>query len=205
MNRATLGANRYGLKTVTTWRQAGRLRVAGLATGIAAALAMIVVGCSGVTQGTATIDKADAPEYRASASASSEASVSSSAAREAERQAAIVKDAVHAACDALGSTADESVDAVNAYVQAYNAETPDAPAKAGPAMDSLNRSADSVSGSLSDPLPTDLRTSLNGWVDAARQLAGVISRNEGPDAFNGAIRQLNDSKTAAGAGCDAAY
>lgn len=190
---------------MTTWRQAGRLRVAGLVAGNVASLAMIVVGCSAVTQGSATIDKADAPGYRASVSSSSVASASSSAARESERQAAIVKDAVHVSCDALGSTSDASVDAVNAFVEAYNAEAPDAPAKAGPAIDSLNRSADAVAGSLSDPLPADLRTSLNGWVDSARQLAGVIARTEGPDAFNGAIRQLNDSKTAAGAGCDAAY
>lgn len=190
---------------MTTRRQAGRLRIAGLVTGAAAGLAMIIVGCSGITQGTATIDNADAPEYRASVSASSEASVSSSAARETERQAAIVKGAVRAACDALGSTSNESVDAVNAYVEAYNVDAPDAPAKAGPAIDSLNRSADAVAGSLSDPLPADLRTALGGWIDSARQLAGVIVRNEGPDAFNGAIRQLNDSKTAAGAGCNAAY
>ncbi len=193
--------NRYGLKTVTTWRQAGRLRV----TGIAAALAMIVVGCSSLTQGTATIDQADAPEYRASVSASSEAAVASSAAREEERQAAIVGAAVRAACDALASTSGESVDAVNSYVEAYNAEAPDAPAKAGPAIDSLNRSADAVTGELSDPLPADLRNVLTGWIDSARQLAGVIARTEGPDVFNGAIRQLNDSKSAAGAGCDAAY
>jgi hypothetical protein len=166
---------------------------------------MIVVGCSAVTQGTATIDKADAPEYRASASVSSEASVSSSAARESERKAALVKDAVRVSCDALGTTSDASVDAVNAFVQAYNADAPDAPAKAGPAIDSLNRSADAVAGSLSISLPDDLRTALNGWIDSARQLAGVIARTEGPDAFNGAIRQLNDSKTAAATGCNAAY
>ena len=192
-------------ETVTTWRQAKRLRVSARAAGIVAGLAMIVVGCSGVTSGTATIDKADAPVYRASVSSSSRASVSSSVARESERQAAIVKNAVHVSCDALGSTSDQSVDAVNAYVEAYNAESPDAPDKAGPAIDSLNSSADGVAGSLSDPLPADLRTLLNGWVDSARQLAGVISRTEGADAFNAAVRQLNDSKSAAGAGCSAAY
>jgi hypothetical protein len=42
-------------------------------------------------------------------------------------------------------------------------------------------------------------------VDAARQLAGILAANPGPDEFNAAIRRLNDSKTAAGAACDAAY
>lgn len=197
-------ANRYGLKIVSTRQRTGRsgwpgrLRVAGPLAGSAAGLSIIVVGCTGVTQGAATVDRADAPEYRASVSASVSAS-------ESKRQAAIVKDAVHASCDTLRSTSNDSVDAVNAYVQAFNAETPDAPAKAGPAIDSLNRSADGVVGSLSDPLPTDLRTALNRWVDSARQLAGVISLTEGPDAFNGAVSQLNDSKTAAAARCDAAY
>jgi ABC-type transporter Mla subunit MlaD len=136
--------------------------------------------------------------YRASVS-------SSSAASESRRQVAATKSAVHASCDALGSTSDASVEAVNAYVEAYNASAPDAAAKAAPAIDSLNTSADSVFSTLSDRLPSDLKTALNGWVDAARQLAGVISRSDGPDAFNGAIQQLNDSKSAARAGCNAAY
>src|SRR4051812_37948760 len=46
-------ARRYGLKTVTTLRQAGRLRIACLVAGWIAVLAMIVVGCSGVVRGTA--------------------------------------------------------------------------------------------------------------------------------------------------------
>ena len=82
---------------------------------------------------------------------------------------------------------------------------PDAPAKVGPAVDALNRSADLVSGSLTSSLSPELTGALKGWVDAARQLAGVLPRNPGPDEFNVAIRQLNDSKTAAGVACEAAY
>ncbi|TPG37436.1 hypothetical protein EAH80_04425 [Mycobacterium hodleri] len=158
---------------------------------------MIVVGCTSITTGTATFDSAEAPEYRASVA-------SSIAASESERQVAVTKAAVQTSCDALGSSSGASVAAVNAYVDAFNNDAPDAPGKVGPAIDALNGSADLVSGSLSPPLSPDLTRALNGWVDSARRLAGVLSRNPGPDEFNVAIRQLNDSKTAAGAACDAA-
>ncbi|MDT5074829.1 MAG: hypothetical protein QOH82_4149 [Mycobacterium sp.] len=191
-------ANRYGLKTVTTWGRAGRLRVACCVTGSLACLAMIIVGCTSITQGKATFDSAEAPDYRASVA-------SSIAVSESAHQVAVTKAAVHASCDALGSSSGDSVQAVNTYVEAYNNDAPDAASKVGPAVDSLNRSADLVSGSLSDPLSPDLAKALNGWVDSARQLADVLTRNPGPDEFNVAIRRLNDSKTAAGAACDAAY
>jgi hypothetical protein len=183
---------------VTTARRAARLRAIGLVAGSLATLAMVVVGCTGVTKGAATYDKAAAPEYRASVS-------SSSAARESERQVAVRRAAVHTSCDAFGSSSGDSVEAVNTYVDAYNNDAPDAPSKSGPAVDSLNKSADQVSGSLTDQLPVDLANALNGWVDAARQLAGAISRTSGPDDFNTAIRALNDSKTSAGKACEAAY
>jgi hypothetical protein len=159
---------------------------------------MIIVGCTSITQGKATFDSAEAPDYRASVA-------SSIAASESEHQVAVTKAAVHASCDALGSSSGDSVQAVNTYVEAYNNDAPDAASKVGPAVDSLNRSADLVAGSLSGPLSPDLTKALNGWVDSARQLADVLTRNPGPDEFNVAIRQLNDSKTAAGAACDAAY
>ena len=194
MNRA----RRYGLKTVTTGRRTVRPRALALVAGTLAALAMIVVGCTGVTTGVATYDKADAPEYRASVS-------SSSAARESERQVAVRRSAVHTSCDAFGSSSGDSVAAVNDYVDAYNNDAPDAPGKSTPAIDALNKSADAVSGSLSDLLPADLTNALNGWVDAARQLAGAIAQTSGPDDFNTAIRRLNDTKTTAGTACEAAY
>lgn len=159
---------------------------------------MIVVGCTGVTKGSATFDKAAAPEYRASVA-------SSSAARESERQVAVRKAAVHTSCDAFGSSSADSVDAVNSYVDAYNSDAPEATTTSGPAVDALNKSADLVTGSLSDTLPAELTNALNGWVDAARQLAGAISDTSGADDFNAAIRRLNDSKTSAGTACDAAY
>jgi hypothetical protein len=204
MNRLRIW-QRYGLKTVTTLRQAGRLRIACLVAGWVAVLAMIVVGCSGVVTGTATVNGADAPAYRSSVSVSVEASASASSARESERQVAVTKQAVHTACDALGASSSESVQAVNAYVDAYNADAPDAPNKIGPAVDALNNSVDLVSSSLSPPLPEVLAKALNGWIDAARELASLLPGNPGPDEFNAAIRRLNDAKTAAGVACEAAY
>lgn len=175
-----------------------RPRVVALVAGALAAVAMIVVGCTSVTTGAATYDKAVAPEYRASVS-------SSSAARESERQVAVRRTAVRTSCDAFGSSSGDSVAAVNDYVDAYNDDAPDAPAKSTPAIDALNTSADAVSGSLSDLLPADLTNALNGWVDASRELADAIVRTAGPDDFNTAIRRLNDTKTTAGTACEAAY
>ena len=175
-----------------------RWGVLGRVAGCVAALAMIVVGCTSLTGGTATVDKADAPEYRASVQ-------SSSAARESERQAAAKKEAVHTSCDAFSSSSGDSVAAVNAYVDAFNRDASDVTDKSGPAVDALHRSADAVSGSLADSLPANLTTALTGWVDSARQLADAISATSGPDDFNTAIRRLNDAKTTAGTACQAAY
>ena len=79
------------------------------------------------------------------------------------------------------------------------------PAKAAPAIDALNHSADLVAGSVSDTLAPNLRDALNAWVDAARGLATAIAGNYGPDEFNAAISKLNDTKTTALNLCDAAY
>jgi hypothetical protein len=173
--------------------------------GSLAALAMIVVGCNSVTQGSATIDRADAPVYRASVSASADESSSSSSARESERQASTSKEAVHTACEALSSSSVDAIDAVNKYVDAYNKNPADIGATAGPAIDSLNHTADLVTRSLSEPLSPDLKGALIGWADAARALAAAIAGNAGMDDFNAAIGKLNDSKTLALDLCDAAY
>jgi hypothetical protein len=188
------------------WRQRiGRLRATGLVVGGLAALAMVVVSCNSVTQGSATIDRADAPVYRASVSASAEESSASSSSQESERQASASNAAVHASCEALSSSSVDAIDAVNKYVDAYNNNAPDIAASSGPAVDGLNRTADLVSGSLSAPLSPELTTALNGWVDAARALAAAVSSNASMDDFNAAIGRLNDSKTAALNLCDAAY
>ncbi|MGK2867011.1 MAG: hypothetical protein ACSLFA_10310 [Mycobacterium sp.] len=192
---------------LNSWRvrpAPARLRIAALALGAPAGLAMVVVGCASVTSGTATVDKADAPIYQASVSASAAESAASSSARESERQASITTEAVHTSCEAISNTSADAISSVNAYVDAYNQNT-DVAAMAGPAIDALNGSADLVSGSLSDPLGPELSGALTQWVDAARAVASAIATDIGPSPFNDAINRLNDSRTVALDLCDAAY
>jgi hypothetical protein len=182
-----------------------RLRIAALAVGSLAAVAMIIVGCTSVTQGTAEIDRADAPVYRASVSASIEESAASSSSRESERRESLTTQAIHSSCEALSSSSVDAITAVNNYVDAFNRNAADAGAKAPPAIDALNHSADLVARSVSDALSANLRDALNAWVDAARGLATAIAGNYGPDEFNVAITKLNDTKTTALNLCDEAY
>ena len=182
-----------------------RARVAALVVGSLAAMAMIIVGCTSVTEGAPTVNKADAPVYRASVSASIEESAASSSARESERQASLTTQAIHSACEALSSSSVDAVTAVNNYVDAFNKNSGDVAAKAGPAVDALNHSADAVARSISDGLSSQLRDALNAWVDAARGVATAIAGNYGPDEFNASITKLNDTKTTALNLCDSAY
>jgi hypothetical protein len=182
-----------------------RLRIAATGMGSLAALAMIIVGCNSVTSGSPTVDRADAPVYRASVSASIEESAASSSSRESERQASLTKQAIHSSCEALSSSGVDAITAVNNYVDAFNKNAADVTAKAAPAIDQLNHSADLVAGSVSDALAPNLRDALNAWVDAARGLATAIAGNYGADEFNTAISKVNDTKTTALNLCDAAY
>jgi hypothetical protein len=182
-----------------------RLRIAAMVMGTQAAMAMIIVGCNSVTSGSPAVDRADAPVYRASVSASIEESAASSSSRESERQESITTQAIHSSCEALSSSSVDAITAVNTYVDAFNKDAVDAVAKAPPAIDALNHSADVVAGSVSDALASNLRDALNAWVDASRGLATAIAGNYGPDEFNVAITKLNDTKTIALNLCDAAY
>jgi hypothetical protein len=182
-----------------------RLRIAATGMGSLAAVAMIIVGCNSVTSGSPTVDRADAPVYRASVSASIEESAASSSSHESERQESLTTQAIHSSCEALSSSSVDAITAVNNYVDSFNKSTADVPAKAAPAIEELNHSADLVAGSLSDALAPNLRDALNAWVDAARGLATAIAGNYGPDEFNTAISKLNDTKTTALNLCDAAY
>lgn len=182
-----------------------RPRIAALVVGSLAAMAMIMVGCNSVTSGSPTVDRADAPVYRASVSASAEESAASSSSRESERQKSLTTQAIHSSCEALSSSSVDAVTAVNNYVDAFNKTAADATAKAAPAIDALNHSADLVAGSVSDALAPNLRDALNAWVDAARGLATAIAGNYGMEEFNAAISKLNDAKTTALNMCDAAY
>ncbi len=182
-----------------------RLRIVAQVVGSLAGLAMIIVGCTSVTDGSPKVNATDAPVYRASVSASLEESAASSAARESERQESMTLEAVHTSCEALSSSSVDAITAVNDYVKAFNESAADQEAKAGPAIDALNSSADLVAGSIADPLVPELRDALNGWVDAARGVATAIAGNYGPDEFNAAVTRLNDVKTDALDLCDAHY
>lgn len=182
-----------------------RLRIAALVLGSLAAAAMIIVGCSSVTDGTAKVDAGEAPVYRASVSASIEESVSSSRARESERQSSLTTQAIHSSCEALSSSSVDAITAVNDYVDAFNQNAADVVVKTGPAIDALNHSADLVARSISDPLSPELKDALNAWVAASRGLATAIAGNYGPEEFNSAITRLNETKTTALNLCDAAY
>ena len=136
---------------MTGWLCPKRLRIGALVVGGLATSAMVIVGCSSVTEGSPSVDKADAPAYRASVSASIEESSASSSARESERQASVAKEAVHSSCEALSTSSVDAITAVNDYVDAFNSSV-NADAKVGPAVDALNHSADVVARSISDPL-----------------------------------------------------
>lgn len=182
-----------------------RLRIAAGVLGTLAAVAMIVVGCSSVTEGTAEVDAAEVPVYRASVSASIQESIASSRARESERRESLIEEAIHSSCEALSASSVDAITAVNDYVDAFNQNAADVEARSGPAIDALNHSADLVARSVSVPLTPELRDALNAWVDASRELATAIADDYGPDEFNAAITRLNDTKTSALNLCDAAY
>ena len=182
-----------------------QLRILALVIGSLAGLAMIIVGCASVTEGSPRVNAGDAPVYKASVSASREESAASSSSKESQRQKSLSTQAVHSSCEALSSSSVDSITAVNTYVKSFNDSAPDAASKAGPAIDSLNHSADLVAQSISDPLTPELRDALNAWVDAARGVANAIAGNYGPDDFNAAVAKLNDVKTRALDMCDQAY
>lgn len=182
-----------------------RLRIAALVVGSLAAAAMVIVGCSSVTEGTPKVDAAEAPVYRASISSSIEESAALSSSRESERQASLTTEAIHSSCETLSSSSVDAITAVNAYVDAFNQSAADVPARAGPAIDALNHSADLVARSVSDQLTPELRDALNAWVDAARGVSNAIAGNYGAEEFNASITRLNDTKTTALNMCDASY
>lgn len=182
-----------------------RLRVVALVLGCLAVGAMVIVGCTSVTQGTAQVDSAEAPRYRASVSASIEESIAQSSARESERQQSLTTAAIHTACEDLSSSSVDAINAVNSYVDAFNDSAPDVAGRAGPAIDALNISADLVSSGISDVLSPELRDALGAWAGAARDVAGAIARDAGPDEFNATVDNLNRSREVALNLCDASY
>lgn len=138
-------------------------------------------------------------------SVSSSQSVASSSARESERQASMTTQAVHTSCETLATTSADAIDAVNAYVTAFNQEGGDMATTEGPAVDALEQSAEAVQGSLSDIVPKDLQGAFTDWVDRAQETADAIIKHAGPGQFNKIIGDLNDARSKALRLCDATY
>jgi len=180
-------------------------RISGLLATCAAVVVLGVAGCTSVTRGDPTANAGDAPAYRTSMSVSSSQSAASSSARESERQASLTTAAMHSSCDTLSSTSADAIEAVNAYVSAYNEEGGDVESTESPAVDALIRSAEAVDASISDVMPPELVDALAGWVDGARSTAEAISSRVAPSEFNQVIGDLNDARSVASTLCDATY
>lgn len=182
-----------------------RRRVAGLLAAGAAVVSMGAVACTTVTGGDATGNAADAPAYRTSVSLSSSQSVASSSARESERQASMTTQAVHDTCETLSTTSASAIDAVNAYVSAFNEEGGDVAKTEEPAVEGLKKSADAVESSISDVVPEEVKTAFTAWIDGARATADAITGKASPSEFNKVVGALNESRSDALRLCDATY
>ncbi len=178
------------------WRTAARV------VGCVATVALGVVGCTTVTDGTPGADNAMAPAYRMSVSASVSASVATSSVRESQRQQSLTTKAVVRVCESFVVSSKEAVDRVNDFVAAYNNGGNTSGAE-GPAVDALNHSADTVEGDSNGPLSQELREALNTYDDAARDVAKAIRAHAATDEFNKRVNQLNDAKTEAVKRCRA--
>lgn len=193
------------IKSAGLIKSARQVRIGGLLVGSAAVVAISVAGCTSVTGGDATVNAADAPIYRTSVSMSSSQAAASSSARESERQASLTTEAVHATCETLSTSSADAIDAVNAYVGAFNNEGGDVANTEGPAADALNQSAEVVEGSINDAAPPELREAFTAWVDGARMAADAIDRQASPKEFNQIIDELNDARSTALQMCDDTY
>ncbi len=157
---------------------------------------MAIVGCTTVTNGTATPDTKVAPAYRQSVSASVSASLATSSIQESQRQQSLTTRAVRSSCDSLATTSKEAIDKVNAFVGAFNAGRNTGPTE-GPAIQALNDSVTTVTNSFSDALSQQLKDAFNAYIDAARGVANAIGTHAPTSEFNKRVDQLNDTKTKA--------
>ncbi|UGT93202.1 hypothetical protein [Mycobacterium ostraviense] len=172
--------------------------------GCIAVLLMAILGCTSVTEGTATPDTKVAPAYRSSVSVSVSASSATSSIRESQRQQSLTTKAIRSSCDTLATTSKDAIDKVNAFVAAFNAGRSTGPTE-GPAIEALNNSASSVTGSLSDALSRQMRDALNAYADAALAVANAIGTHAPTGEFNRRVDQLNDTKTKALKMCMASF
>ncbi|HEV7582269.1 MAG TPA: hypothetical protein VGO77_17975 [Mycobacterium sp.] len=175
-----------------------------LALGCIATLLMGIVGCTTVTNGTATPDTKMAPAYRQSVSSSVSASIATSSVRESQRQQSLTTKAVRSSCESLATTSKDAIDKVNAFVGAFNGGHGTGPLE-GPAVAALNNSASTVSNSFSDALSSQLKDAFNAYIDAAHGVANAIGTHAATGEFNRRVDQLNDTKTKALKLCLSSY
>jgi hypothetical protein len=153
-----------------------------------------IVGCTTVTNGTASPDTKVAPAYRQSVSSSVSASSATSRVRESQRQQSLTTKAIRASCETLATSSKDAIDKVNLFVAAFNAGRNTGPTE-GPAIAALNDSASTVSNGFNDALSSQLKDAFNLYVDAAHAVANAIGTHAGTGEFNKRVDQLNDTKT----------
>jgi hypothetical protein len=173
-------------------RASGRhLRIGVFAVGATATVLMGIVGCTSITAGTPAADTHMAPAYRSSVSASVSASSATSRTRESQRQQSLTTQAVLNACESFVNSANDAIDKMNTYTQALNVGGNTAPFE-GPAKDALSHTAAVIADNIGGPLSPQLRDALNGYADAARDVAKLIGPNPSTSAFNAAVNRFND-------------
>nr|WP_128618073.1 hypothetical protein [Mycobacterium lepraemurium] len=181
------------------WRGVPQMQVGAfprrgaLALGCVAAALIGIVGCTSVTNGTATPDTRVAPAYRQSVSASVSASSVTSSVRESQRQQSLTTKAVRTACAALVTTSKNAIDKTNEFVQAFNSGRGTVPTE-GPAIDALNDSANMVANSFNDAMSQQIKDAFNAYIDAAHAVANAIGTHASTSEFNKCVDQLNDTK-----------
>lgn len=171
-----------------------RLQIGARAIGCVATILIAVVGCTSVTDGSPTADTAMAPAYRESVSASISASAATSSLHETRRQLSLTTQAVVRACESFAASSKDAVDKVNDFVAAYNQNRDTSPTE-GPAIDTLNHSADVTEHNTGAPVSQDLHQALNAYADAARDLANTIRAHGDMGEFNQRVNQFNDTKS----------
>lgn len=150
---------------------------------------MGIVGCTSIINGSATVNPAAVPEYRASVSAS----IATSSSKESKRQQSLTTQAVRGACVTLAKSSEEAVTATNDWVEEFN-KGGDAATASNRAVDALKHSADEVDRSINRAMTNELRDAFKDYISAARSVADAIAKHAPVSAYNARKDRLNDTK-----------
>lgn len=99
--------------------------------------------------------------------------------------------AVRGACVRFANSSTTAVETVNKYVDAFNSGG-DVSGTAGPAIEALNTSAETISGAVNDVLSPELRDVFNSYAESARSLAEAISSHAPTPVYNSRKEELNN-------------